>query len=245
VAEQTETVPSPDESRHPTAVAVEEATGLVFSNPGLVVRALTHSSFTNESPGEGENYERLEFLGDAVLDYLVAYWLYQHFPELPEGDLTRMRSALVRTETLAAFAQQLGLNRILRIGKGERLTGGEERLTILCGAFEALMGAIALDRGMETTYAFLSPFFTRESDRIFERLASSDSKSLFQEKAQARFGVTPGYRVVELTGPDHDRRYTVEVLVGEESYGVGSGNSKQAAAQDAARKALEKIDADE
>jgi ribonuclease-3 len=245
VAEQTETIPSPAESRHPTAVAVEQATGLVFSNPGLVVRALTHSSFTNESPGEGENYERLEFLGDAVLDYLVAYWLYQHFPELPEGELTRMRSALVRTETLAAFAHQIGLNQILRIGKGERLTGGQERATILCGTFEALMGALALDQGMEATYAFLSPFFTRESDRVFEQLASSDCKSLFQEKAQAKFGITPGYRVLEMSGPDHDRRYTVEVLVGDEPYGAGEGNSKQVAAQEAARKALEKIDAEE
>ena len=244
VAEQTEAVPSPAEARHPTAAAVEQATGLVFSNPGLVVRALTHSSFTNETPGEGENYERLEFLGDAVLDYLAAYWLYQHFPELPEGDLTRMRSALVRTESLAAFAQQIGLNRILRIGKGERLTGGQDRATILCGVFEALMGAIALDQGVETTYAFLGPFFVRESERIFEQLASSDCKSLFQEKAQAVFGVTPGYRVVEMSGPDHDRRYMIEVLVGEESYGVGAGNSKQAAAQDAARKALEKLHAD-
>jgi ribonuclease-3 len=245
VTEQTETESSPVESRHPTAVAVEQATGLKFSNPGLVVRALTHSSFTNETPGEAENYERLEFLGDAVLDYLVAYWLYQHFPELPEGDLTRMRSALVRTETLAAFAQHIGLNRILRIGKGERQTGGQDRATILCGVFEALMGAISLDRGMEATYAFLSPFFTRESDRVFEQLASSDAKSLFQEQAQARFGVTPGYRVVESTGPDHDRRYTVEVFVGEESYGVGSGNSKQTAAQDAARKGLDKLRAAE
>lgn len=245
MAEQTETDPIPESLRHPTAAAVEQATGLTFSNPGLIVRALTHSSFANETPGEGENYERLEFLGDAVLDYLVAYWLYQHFPELPEGDLTRMRSALVRTETLAAFAQRLGLNRILRIGKGERQTGGQDRATILCGVFEALMGAVALDRGMEATYEFLSPFFTRESDRIFEQLASGDAKSLFQEKAQARLGVTPGYRVVDSTGPDHDRRYTVEVLVGEESYGIGSGHSKQEAAQDAARKALDRITAEE
>jgi ribonuclease-3 len=211
----------------------------------LAVRALTHSSYTNECPEEGGNYERLEFLGDAVLDYLAAYWLYQHFPELPEGDLTRMRSALVRTETLAAFAQQLGLNRIMRIGKGERASGGEERITILCGVFEALIGAIALDQGVEKTYGFLGPFFNREADRIFDPFATSDSKSLFQEKAQAMFGVTPGYRVVEMTGPDHDRTYTIEVLVGEESYGIGIGNSKQAAAQDAARKALEKLRAQE
>ncbi|MFN2299071.1 MAG: ribonuclease III [Anaerolineales bacterium] len=241
--EQTETIPASEHSKHPTLIAVEQATGLVFSNPGLIVRALTHSSFTNERPEAGENYERLEFLGDAVLDYLVAYWLYQHFPELPEGDLTRMRSALVRTEALAAFAHQLGLNHILRIGKGERQTGGQERVTILCGSFEALMGAIALDRGIDATYAFLSPFLSRESDSIFEHLASGDSKSFFQEKSQARFGITPAYRVVNMSGPDHERRYTVEVMVGPECYGIGTGNSKQAAEQSAARKALEKIDA--
>lgn len=233
------------EKKHPTAEAVEHATGLVFTNPGLAIRALTHSSFANESAEEGEDYERLEFLGDAVLDYLAAYWLYQHFPELSEGDLTRMRSALVRTESLAAFAQQIGLNQILRIGKGERLAGGENRATILCGTFEALMGAIALDQGMEKAYAFAGPLFQREADRVFERLASSDCKSLFQEKAQAKFGATPGYRVVDMTGPDHDRQYTIEVLVAGRSFGIGTGNSKQAAAQDAAQKALEKLQREE
>ena len=230
-----------DEKAHPTAAAVERATGLVFSNPGLVVRALTHSSFANESAEEGEDYERLEFLGDAVLDYLSAYWLYQHFPELSEGDLTRMRSALVRTESLAAFAQQIGLNQILRVGKGERLAGGENRATILCGVFEALTGAIALDQGLEKAYAFAGPLFQKESDRVFQQLTSGDSKSLFQEEAQAKYGATPGYRVVDMTGPDHDRHYTIEVLVAGRSFGIGTGNSKQAAAQDAARKALEKL----
>jgi len=233
------------EKKHPTVEAVERATGLVFTNPGLAIRALTHSSFANESAEEGEDYERLEFLGDAVLDYLAAYWLYQHFPELSEGDLTRMRSALVRTESLAAFAQQIGLNQILRIGKGERLAGGENRATILCGTFEALTGAIALDQGMEKAYAFAGPLFQQEADRVFERLASSDSKSLFQEKAQAKFGATPGYRVVDMTGPDHDRQYTIEVLVAGRSFGIGTGNSKQAAAQDAAQKALEKLQREE
>jgi len=233
------------EKKHPTAAAVERATGLVFTNPGLAVRALTHSSFANESLEEGEDYERLEFLGDAVLDYFAAYWLYHHFPELSEGDLTRMRSALVRTESLAAFAQQIGLNQILRIGKGERLAGGENRATILCGTFEALMGAIALDQGMEKAYAFAGPLFQQEADRVFERLGTSDCKSLFQEKAQAKFGATPGYRVVDMTGPDHDRQYTIEVLVAGRSFGIGTGNSKQAAAQDAAQKALEKLEREE
>jgi ribonuclease-3 len=245
VTDSSDPLPPPDETRHPTAVAVEQATGLKFRNPGLAVRALTHSSFTNESPAEGENYERLEFLGDAVLDFLAAYWLYHHYPEFTEGDLTRMRSALVRTETLAVFAQNIGLNRVLRIGKGERLAGGQDRATILCGVFEALVGAITLDRGVEAAYGFLGPFFAGESESVFEQQSSNDCKSLFQEKAQARYGITPGYRVVDSSGPDHDRRYTIEVFVGQESYGIGEGNSKQTAAQDAARKALRKIEAED
>jgi ribonuclease-3 len=237
--------PSPDSppaaGRHPTAAAVEQAVGITFRNPGLAVRAVTHSSFANESPTEIEDYERLEFLGDAVLDFLSAYWLYQHFPELPEGDLTRLRSSLVRTETLAALARRIGLDKVLRIGKGERLTGGQNRDAILCDVFEAITGAIAIDQGVETVYGFLNPFFQEEAARTFEQLAIIDCKSVFQERAQAMLGITPGYRVVEMSGPDHNRRFTVEVLVGEEFFGKGSGNSKQAAAQDAARKALDKI----
>jgi ribonuclease-3 len=236
-----ETAETSGKEKHPIAAALEQAAGLTFANPGLAVRAATHSSYANETPGEGEDNERLEFLGDAVIDFLAAYWLYQHFPELSEGDLTRMRSALVRTETLAGFAQQIGLNRILRLGKGERQAGGEHRLTILCGVFEALTGAIVLDRGVKAAYAFLDPFFHDEGSKIYDRLASNDCKSLFQEKVQAKFGKTPGYRVVDMTGPDHDRRYTIEVLVGDVSYGMGSGNSKLSAAQDAARKALEQL----
>jgi ribonuclease-3 len=234
---------SPAEGRHPAAAAVEQATGIRFHNPGLAVRALTHSSFANESSTEVEDYERLEFLGDAVLDFLSAYWLFQHYPELSEGDLTRLRSSLVRTETLAAFARRIGLDQVVRIGKGERLAGGQNRLTILCGVFEALIGAIVLDRDIETAYRFLSPVFSAEAVRSFDPMVVADNKSQFQEKAQAKYGITPGYRVVSMTGPDHDRKYMIEVFVGDESFGVGSGNSKQAAAQDAARQALEKLEA--
>lgn len=222
--------------------AVERITGWTFKNPGLALRAITHSSYANESPIEEEDYERLEFLGDAVLDFLAAYWLYQHFPELPEGDLTRLRSAMVRTETLAARSRRFGLEKVLRIGKGERQAGGENRETILCGAFEAITGAIALDRGVEAAYDFLAPIFQEEGPRAFEQLGIADCKSLFQEKAQAEFGLTPGYRVVQMSGPDHNRRFTVEVMVGQEAFGRGSGNSKQTAAQEAARQALGTIE---
>jgi ribonuclease III len=224
-----------------TVAAVERLTGVTFHTPGLALRALTHSSYANESPDETEDYERLEFLGDAVLDYLAAFWLYNRFPELPEGDLTRLRSALVRTETLAGLSRGFGLDGILRIGKGERQAGGQNRETILCGAFEALVGALVLDQGIEAAYAFLDPIFQREGSTAFEQLGIADSKSLFQEMAQARFGLTPGYRVVDTSGPDHNRCFTVEVLVGKQSYGRGTGNSKQSAAQAAARMGLEKI----
>jgi ribonuclease-3 len=230
-----------DSPEDPTVAAAEHLTGLTFRTPGLVLRALTHSSYANESPDETEDYERLEFLGDAVLDYLAAFWLYNRFPELPEGDLTRLRSALVRTETLAAFSRRFGLDGILRIGKGERQGGGQNRDTILCGVFEALIGALVLDQGMEAAYVFLDPIFQREGPEAFSQLGIADSKSVFQELIQAEFGVTPSYRVVDIRGPDHNRSFTVEVLVGKELYGCGTGNSKQAAAQSAARAGLEKF----
>jgi ribonuclease-3 len=159
----------------------------------------------------------------------------------PTAAATRLRSSLVRTETLASLSRRIGLDKVMRIGKGERLTGGQNRDTILCDVFEALVGAITIDQGIETAYGFLNPFFQEEAARSFEQLAIIDCKSVFQEKAQALFGITPGYRVVEMSGPDHNRWFTIEVLVGGESFGKGSGNSKQAAAQDAARKALERI----
>jgi ribonuclease-3 len=237
------TVSNRPESGDSFTQTLQQLTGITFQSPGLALRALTHSSFANENPAAEEDYERLEFLGDAVLDYLAAFWLYHHFPELPEGDLTRLRSALVRTETLAALSRQIGLDKILRVGKGERQAGGQNRETILCGVFEALIGAVALDQGTEAAYAFLTPIFQREGPLAFDRLGIADSKSLFQEQAQAKFGLTPGYRVVDESGPDHNRRYTVEVLVGEEPFGRGSGNSKQIAAQAAARAGLEKLQA--
>jgi ribonuclease III len=225
--------------KHPTVRALEEAIGLRFRNPEVALRAVTHSSYANEAKMEGGDYERLEFLGDAVLDFLAGFWLYHHFPNLSEGELTRIRSALVRTETLAALGRKVGLGSILRVGRGEGRSGGRERETILCGAFEALVGAITIDSSVYTAYVFLEPFFKRQADKLGERSANTDSKSLFQEWAQSERGVTPAYKVVSEDGPDHERRYTIAVFVGEEEFGRGSGTSKQVAAQVAAHNALE------
>jgi ribonuclease III len=220
------------------AAAVEAATGLHFHDSTLVLRALTHSSFANERPGIEEDYERLEFLGDAVLDFLVAFWLFQKYPALPEGELTRIRSALVRTESLAGLSRRLGLGKLLRIGKGERQTGGANRNTLLCACLEALMGALVLDQGTSAVYDFLSPYFESQGEELLNKELSTDFKSTFQEWAQSRSGNTPAYRMVRAEGPDHDRWYTVEVLIADTVYGSGSGNSKQNAEQEAARQAM-------
>jgi ribonuclease III len=223
------------------AVRVAEATGLHFRNPALALRALTHSSFTNERPGEGQDYERLEFLGDAVLDFLAAYWLFNKYPALPEGELTRIRSAMVRTESLAGLSRDLGLGKLLRVGKGERQSGGANRNTLLCACLEALIGALVLDQGVSAVHDFLQPYFERQGEVLSRKETSTDYKSLFQEWTQSRMGVTPAYRLVGAEGPDHDRWYTMEVLVGEVVYGRGSGNSKQTATQEAACQALARI----
>lgn len=227
--------------KDPTVRALEEAIGLRFRNPEVALRAVTHSSYANEAKLEVGDYERLEFLGDAVLDFLSAFWLYHHFPTMSEGELTRIRSALVRTETLAALSRKVGLGDILRVGKGESRSGGRERETILCGAFEALVGAITIDSSVYTAYAFLEPFFKRQAGKVRERSENTDSKSLFQEWAQSALGQTPTYKVVAEEGPDHDRHYTVAVLLGEQEHGRGAGSSKQVAAQEAARNALERV----
>jgi ribonuclease III len=230
---------TPDDARK-MASDVEQATGLRFQDPRLVLRAMTHSSYIHEQPQAGEDYERLEFLGDAVLDFLAAYWLFQKFPDLPEGELTRLRSTLVRTESLAGLSRQYGLGRFLRVGKGERQTGGTDRQTLLCACLEALVGALSLDQGISAVYEFINPYFERQGETLENQKSIIDYKSTFQEWAQSRFGITPVYRMVHAEGPDHDRRYTVEVLIADKVYGRGTGNSKQVAAQEAACQATAK-----
>jgi ribonuclease-3 len=215
--------------------------GLEFQDPSLAIRALTHRSFANEHPGKWEDNERLEFLGDAVLDFVSGAWVYHRFPDSPEGRLTRLRSALVRTETLAGFARKLDIGSLLRLGRGEEETGGRDRPANLCGAFEALIGALYLDQGAEAARRFVEPLFEEAAERILEEQGEVDAKSLLQEWAQAERSLTPRYVTAEERGPDHEREFTVEVYLGDELSGAGIGPSKQAAAQAAALEALSHI----
>jgi ribonuclease-3 len=215
--------------------------GLTFRDAGLLRRALTHRSYLNEHSDALEDNERLEYLGDAALDFLTGAWLYNRFPEIDEGQLTRMRSALVRTEQLAHFAEEIDLGQALLLGKGEEASGGRERPALLCGAFEALVGAIYLDGGLEALTAFVEPRLDRAMTTIFEDESLLDARSQLQVWAQAEVGQTPRYRTVESYGPDHAREFVVEVSVGEEVRGRGVGKSKQDAAQNAAADALNRL----
>lgn len=217
--------------------------GLAFADAGLLHRALTHRSYLNEHNEALEDNERLEFLGDAALDFLTGAWLYRRFPEINEGQLTRLRAALVRTEQLAAFARALRIGEALRLGRGEESSGGRDRDALLCGAFEALIGALYLDCGLEAVREFIEPRLAATVETILEDDTLIDARSLLQVWAQAELGETPRYRTVEAHGPDHAREFVVEVLVGEALSSRGVGRSKQAAAQRAAAAALARVNA--
>jgi ribonuclease-3 len=204
----------------------------------LLFRAFTHRSYLNEHPEAVEDNERLEFLGDAVLDFLVGAWLYHHFPEMKEGELTRLRSALVRTEQLADFATILGLGEMMRLGHGEDEGGGRQRPALLCATFEAVIGAVYLHGGIEAVETFVEPYIEEASWKILADRKDQDPKSLLQEWAQAQGYGPPIYRTSSTSGPEHEKVFEVEVLVNYVVYGYGQGPSKQAAAKSAARNAL-------
>lgn len=216
---------------------------LSFKNYFLLSRALTHRSYLNENRDAIEDNERLEFLGDAVLDFFVAEWLYNHYPEKPEGDLTRLRAALVYTDQLASFAQQINLGQALRLGKGEIQAGGRERPTLLCDAFEALVGAIYLQGGISAVKSFLVPLLMDVVDIIFQNHLDDDTKSRLQEWAQGKGFASPKYMLVAEEGPDHSKTFEMEVRINKEPCGRGIGPSKQTAEKAAAREALIKIGA--
>ena len=215
--------------------------GLPFSDMLLLSRALTHRSYLNEHPEALEDNERLEFLGDAVLDFVVGAWLYNRYPEMPEGDLTRMRSALVYTEQLAAFARQVGLGNAMRLGRGEVHAGGRDRSALLCDTFEAMIGALYLDSGVDAVLAFISPLLEEAAEEILILRKIDDPKSMFQEWAQSEGHGSPVYMTRSSIGPDHSKLFEVDVTLNGEIYGTGSGLSKQLAAKDAARDALRKL----
>ncbi|HCK67040.1 MAG TPA: ribonuclease III [Anaerolineae bacterium] len=218
-----------------TASDLNGRLGLSFSNLSLLTRALTHRSYTNENSA-GEDNERLEFLGDAVLDFVVGEWAYHHYPEMPEGHLTKIRSYLVRNERLAEFARKLDLGSALRLGRGETSSGGHARESLLGSAFEAVIGAIYLDSDLDKVKKFLIPLFESVEDRMLDEV--EDPKSELQETSQALKLGTPNYRVVSKDGPDHARIYEVEVLIAGEVKGRGTGTSISLAERSAARSAL-------
>ena len=221
----------------------EERLDFQFEDYSLLQRALTHRSFVNENPQEPqEDNERLEFLGDAVIDFVVAAYLFDHFPDMDEGQLTMLRSALVRTNTLAGIAQQLGVGQALQLGIGEDEGGGRERLPNLCAAFEAIVGAIYLDQGLDRAEQWIVALIPPVLEQIIAAEDHIDAKSGFQIWSQAQHNITPSYQVISAEGPDHDKRFTVAVLVGDEIWGTGIGSSKQSAAQKAARSALDLVE---
>lgn len=226
-----------------TLPELQKRAGFQFKDEGLLRRALTHRSYINEHPDVNFDNERLEFLGDVVLSFVITTMLYNRFPEMQEGQLTRLRSSLVRTEQLAAFAQEWELGTVMHLGKGEIKGGGQSRVPLLCDAFEAVIGAMYLDQGIVKTQEFLEKLFLPLAAGLIHEQATVDAKSFLQEWAQEHFNQTPYYVTTQATGPDHEKIFTVEMRLGDEAHGVGTGNTKQAAEQEAAKSALKKFGA--
>ncbi|MGB1249248.1 MAG: ribonuclease III [Candidatus Promineifilaceae bacterium] len=212
--------------------------GVSFNDLDLLTLALTHRSYLNEHDDATEDNERLEFLGDAVLDFIVGSYLFRRFPSYQEGELTALRAALVRAETLAQFSKQLSIDKHLRLGYGEAESGGRNKIPTLCATFEAVIGAIYLDQGIEATIPLIETLAAPMLVTIQEQQLHKDAKSEFQVWAQAEFGITPRYQVVAENGPDHAKEFTVEAIVGKTIWGTGKGRSKRRAAQTAASEAL-------
>jgi ribonuclease-3 len=219
----------------------QDQIGIHFNDITLLERAFIHRSYLNEHPRLGlEHNERIEFLGDAVLELVVTDFLYRNYPN-PEGDLTNWRSALVKTESLAAVAEKLGIAEYFKLSRGEAKGNARSHALISANAVEAIIGATYLDQGYDTAKKFIDEHIVSRLPEILETGTWMDPKSKFQELAQERFGLTPGYRVVGETGPDHDKIFTIGVYVGDTLYGQGSGSSKQAGQQEAAAAALAKL----
>lgn len=211
-----------------------------FHDPSLLANALIHRSALNELHGSESN-ERLEFLGDAVLELVTTVFLYERFPGEQEGVLTSYRAALVKTTTLAVVAKELGLDHMLKMSKGEERSGGRENIGMLADSFEAVTGALYLDQGYEAAKDFITASLFPKVDEIISSKLYKDYKTNLQELVQSQGKSTPEYHTVEESGPDHLKVFTVEVLVDGNSLGKGNGKSKQDASQEAARVALEKI----
>ena len=215
--------------------------GYQFQNQNLLINALTHSSYANEATSKGElakSNERLEFLGDSVLSLIVSRYLFEEYPDLPEGDLSKIRAQTVCEKTLAAFSRQIHLGDHLLLGHGEQQNKGNERDSILADAFEALLAAIYLDGGYEEARRFVMAFIEPEVKNIRKK-PQKDYKTTLQEIVQKNPGEKLEYRLVSESGPDHNKHFVAEVLLNSNSIGKGGGRSKKEAEQQAARAALE------
>jgi ribonuclease-3 len=220
--------------------ALQAILGISFKNESLLQQALVHRSYLNENPAlHLVSNERLEFLGDAVLGFVVADELYSRSSEFSEGDLTKLRSVLVRGETLSRIASSLQLGDYLYLGRGEEDSGGRSRSRNLSSGLEAVIGAVFLDQGFDVARGFILRLLGSEFDSVVEDKITDDYKSRLQQIIQSERKITPVYRTIEEVGPDHDKIFTVEVLAGDTILGRGSGKSKRAAEMDAARQALQ------
>lgn len=221
---------------------LESAIEITFTNKALIKQAFVHSSYLNENPGAGLNdNQRMEFLGDSLLNLIIAEKLYQEFPDLPEGKLTEIRVSLVRQEMLAEKALALKLGEMMLLGRGEDLSGGRNKKNNLADTFEALVAAIYLDKGMETTKNFILKYFSADIDAVKSGKIALNFKALLQEWTQAELKLLPLYEIIEATGPDHARVFFVSVSVEDVVLAIGTGKSKKIAESEAARLALSKL----
>ncbi len=217
----------------------ERLRGVKFNDKDLLIQAFTHRSYINENRvTKLKHNERLEFLGDAVLELVTTEFLYEKFPNRNEGELTAIRAALVNTITISEVSSELGFNNELLLSKGEAKDMGRARQAILANTFEAVIGAIYLDQGYEAAKVFISKNLLPRTEKIIEDSLWVDAKSKFQEKAQEFTGTTPVYKTIEETGPDHDKQFRVGVFIGGDQIASGVGKSKQDAEQESARNGL-------
>ena len=217
----------------------ETKIGYVFKDKRLLAQAFTHRSYLNENRAAGlDHNERLEFLGDAVLELAVTKFLYTKYPEKPEGELTAYRAALVNTQSISEAGTKLGINEYLLLSRGEAKDTGRARQIILANAFEALIGSIYLDGGYDAAQKFIADQLFEKTDEVVEKRLWQDAKSRLQEIAQELSGITPKYELLNQSGPDHNKQFVVGAYIGSEKIATGEGHSKQEAEQDAAQKAL-------
>ena len=229
----------PDTTQEIDIAALEKAIGISCSNVNIFKEAFTHRSYLNENPSwdVGHN-ERLEFLGDAVLELITTHELFVQFPDFEEGKLTGIRAALVNYQTLSQVAQELGLERFLLMSKGEKNDNGRARDSLLANVFEALLGAIYLDAGYQVAHDFVVVHVLSHTQEVIEEKRDKDVKSLFQELAQEQFKTTPTYSLIREEGPDHNKTFIVAVCIGEKEIAQGEGFSKQEAEQQAAKNGM-------